>query len=144
MQDRYGQYISNFETSIIGSAFELAGVLTVQINPYFIGKYGKKNSILFSYFILFLFPIAQGLAYLLDPNGSPNDPDSTPNWKIFFAISFISRFFQGASDAMLITCFNSIIALTFKEEKMTYMGYVESSINVGLIFGPPIGSLIYT
>jgi len=45
---------------------------------------------------------------------------------------------------MLITCVNSIIALTFKEEKMIYMGYVESSISVGLIFGPPIGSLIYT
>ena len=45
---------------------------------------------------------------------------------------------------MLITCFNSIIALTFKEEKMIYMGYVESSINVGLIFGPPIGSFVYT
>ncbi len=45
---------------------------------------------------------------------------------------------------MLITCINSIIAITFKENKMVYMGYVESSISVGLIFGPPIGSFIYT
>jgi MFS family permease len=45
---------------------------------------------------------------------------------------------------MLVTCTNSIIAMTFKEEKAIYMGYVESSISVGLIFGPPMGSLIYT
>ena len=29
VQDRYGNYISNFGTSVISSAFELAGVLTV-------------------------------------------------------------------------------------------------------------------
>ena len=45
---------------------------------------------------------------------------------------------------MLITCTNSIIAITFMEDKTVYMGYVESSISVGLIFGPPIGSFIYT
>ena len=93
---------------------------------------------LFAYFILIVIPIILGLTYYLDPNGSNS------NWKIFFAITFICRFLQGASDAMLITCTNSIIAITFMEDKIVYMGYVESSISVGLIFGPPIGSLIYT
>jgi len=95
---------------------------------------------LFAYLVLIIIPIILGLTNYLDPNES----DSTPNWKIFFAVSFICRFIQGASDAMLITCTNSIIAITFMEDKMVYMGYVESAISVGLIFGPPMGSLIYT
>ena len=95
---------------------------------------------LFAYLILLIISIILGLTNYLDPN----ETDSTPNWKIFFAITFICRFIQGASDAMLITCTNSIIAITFMEEKMVYMGYIESAISFGLIFGPLMGSFIYT
>ena len=45
---------------------------------------GRCGFILFSYFILIIFPIVFGLSYYLDPNGDPNDPLSTPNWKLFF------------------------------------------------------------
>jgi len=79
-----------------------------------------------------------------DPHGKKDDFDSTPNWKIFFGISYFSRFMQGAADSMMITCNYSLIAQTFKEEKMIYFGYVEAAAAIGLIFGAPLGSLIYS
>ena len=51
---------------------------------------------------------------------------------------------QGIADAMMITCNYSLIAQTFKEQKMIYFGYVEAATAVGLILGAPLGSLIYT
>ena len=45
---------------------------------------------------------------------------------------------------MVITCNYSLIAQTFKQDKMIYFGYVEASSAIGLILGAPLGSLIYS
>lgn len=77
---------------MINGAFELAGILTVKLNPYLIKKLGKKKAILFSYILLVFFPLVMGSLDFCDPHGKKDDYESTPNWKIFFGVSYFSRF----------------------------------------------------
>ena len=54
---------------MINGAFELAGILTVKLNPYLIKKLGKKKAILFSYILLVFFPLVMGSLDFCDPHG---------------------------------------------------------------------------
>ena len=37
----------------------------------------------------------------------------------------------------------SLIGSNYSDEKTKYFGYVEVAIGVGMLIGPPIGSLLY-
>jgi len=48
--------------------------------------------------------------YRCDPSGNKDQPESTPNWRVFFAFTFITRFLQGTADSLFVTCGQSTIA----------------------------------
>lgn len=135
--------INNLEVSIILGAFEFAGILTAFFHPFIIKKLGKKTCIVICYITLTVCPIFLALLYRCDPKGTYQNPESTPNYKIFYAISFIVRFIQGTADALLITCILSTISQAYQDNKLLYLGYCETSIAAGLMIGPSIGSALY-
>ncbi|CDW87173.1 permeases of the major facilitator superfamily [Stylonychia lemnae] len=62
---------------------------------------------------------------------------------MFFWISIVFRTLQGAGDSIIFTTGSAIICLEFRDEREKYMGYVQTSIGVGIMSGPVIGQLIF-
>jgi MFS family permease len=51
---------------------------------------------------------------------------------------------QGLSASMIQTTSYSIVAVCYQEQKQKYLGIVEASTGIGLIFGPAIGAFLYS
>ena len=63
---------------------------------------------------------------------------------VLIVVSLGIRGLQGFSSSMIQTTSYAIIAIIFKDNQQKYLGYLESSMGVGLITGPMIGSAIYS
>ena len=84
----------------------MAGILTFLFHPFLINKFDKRKCVIGSYSVLIITPIILALLYRCDPEGNKDHPESTPNWKIFFAFAFIARFLQGIADSLFLLAAN--------------------------------------
>ena len=62
---------------------------------------------------------------------------------MFTILSFMFRFLQGWSSWSIQTTSYAIVSVTFPLEQEKYIALIETSVGVGLILGPVIGSTIY-
>lgn len=63
---------------------------------------------------------------------------------VYLIISFLARTMQGCGDAVLIIATPVMIVSAFPEKKEEYMGYFVMTLSLGLLFGPVIGSFVYS
>ena len=63
---------------------------------------------------------------------------------ILVIVWLVIRGLQGFSSSMIQTTSYSIVSIIFKDNQQKFLGYLESSMGVGLITGPVIGSALYT
>ena len=54
------------------------------------------------------------------------------------------RFFQGSAAATLVTTYYSIVMNDYPEQKVQYIGLVSTTVGMGLVFGPIMGSALYS
>lgn len=113
------------------NSFELSGVMFTPLHAVTMSYIGRKNAILIGMLILMLTNTAMGLLSM------------SSDWKWFFSLSIVIRFIEGYGDTLAMTAFFSVICSKFPTQKTRYIGYLESSIGLGLMAGPPIASLIY-
>ena len=62
---------------------------------------------------------------------------------MFTILSFLFRFLQGWSSWSIQTTSYAIVSVTFPLEQEKYIALIETSVGVGLILGPVLGSTIY-
>jgi MFS family permease len=125
--------ISSTMVSICMSSFEVAGVLFTPVHAITISKMGRKNSIIFGFSILVFTTTSLGLLSYI-----PYD-----HWKSFYYLATIVRFMQGYGDTLIMTTCFSVVGTKFPEQKETYISLMEAAVGLGLIVGPPMGSVIY-
>ena len=65
------------------------------------------------------------------------------NWKSFYAAIVVTRFVMGYADSLILTTSVSLLGSYFSDQKAKYFGLMEAACGLGLIVGPPIGSLMY-
>ncbi len=63
---------------------------------------------------------------------------------VYLIVSFFARTMQGCGDAVLIIATPVMIVSAFPEKKEEYMGYFVMTLSLGLLFGPVIGSFVYS
>ena len=119
--------------SICMSCFEAAGVLCGPIHAVTMSKMGRKNSIIIGHILIMLTTMGLGLISFIEAT----------EWKTFYAVACIVRFIQGYADSLIQAACFSIVGTIFADEKDVYIGYIEASIGVGLLVGPPLGSIVY-
>jgi len=65
----------------------------------------------------------------------------------FYAISYVSRLFQGIADAQICVALFSITSIEFNANTVSapakYMGYMQGSLGLGMLLGPVVSSLVY-
>ena len=64
-------------------------------------------------------------------------------WKTFYICSVVDRFIMGYADSLILTTSVSLLGSNFSDQKAKYFGLMEAACGLGLILGPPIGSLMY-
>lgn len=69
--------------------------------------------------------------------------DYIPAGKMYIAMAFVVRIFEGFGAAALMTASFTIIAAAFPENIATSFSLVETSFGFGLIVGPTIGGALY-
>ena len=62
---------------------------------------------------------------------------------IFFAVSIVLRGLQGVGAAIIMTCTYSFVTNELGREKDKYIGYAETTMGIGDLFGPGLGGLLY-
>ena len=66
VKDNYGSHIDTTMVSICLGMNEFAGLVTAGINQKTISKMGRKNSVLFAYFLLIISTASIGLIDFID------------------------------------------------------------------------------
>jgi len=69
--------------------------------------------------------------------------DNPENGKLFFGLSLAIRFLQGVGDSMVATAAYSIVSIEFPHQREVYIGYCQTSVGLGLLLGPVVGTTIY-
>jgi MFS family permease len=87
-------------------SFNAAGVLFSPCNYYFIRKYGRKNSLMFGFFLLFISQFALGIF--------ADVPDKYPSH--FVLVNSISRFVQGWGDSLAMASSMNLISHNFPDD----------------------------
>jgi MFS family permease len=59
-------------------------------------------------------------------------------------VSFISQIFGGFGAGALSTCSMSLVGTFENEEREKYIGWIEAANGLGLLFGPVLGSGLYS
>jgi MFS family permease len=96
-------------------------------------KMGRKNSLVVGMVLLVLSSFGLGIISLIKKD-----------WPmLFLGISIGTRFVQGIGDSLSMTTSYSIVANIYKENKVDAIGYLEAAAGLGLMVGPPLGSIIY-
>jgi MFS family permease len=130
----YGEeVISTTMVSLCMCSFEFAGVIMSPINSRSLSIIGRKNALTLGFTIMFCSCAGLGMIAKIP----------TSNWKTFYAIACFTRFMQGYGDSLVLTSSFSMVASNFSEERDKYFGYIEAASGLGLVIGPPIGSMIY-
>jgi len=126
--------INDGMVGIILSMFQLAYLIAAPFVGAFLGKIGRKTTIVIGYILIILATIGFGLlAYVPDNNDVP-----------FFVLGLIFRFIQGAGDSFVSTAGYSIVTIEFPKRREAYIGYCQAAVGLGLMLGPVLGQLIYT
>ena len=94
---------------------------------------GRKNSILLGFLILLITTTGLGMLDLIP----------RAYWKTFYFTACLIRFGQGYADCLISTTQYSVVNQVFSDQKAQYISYLEASSGLGMILGPPLGSLIY-
>ena len=132
-----GTFPQDYNTTMIAiaiSAFDLAGVVFSPLHIGLIGKLGRKNALLIANILLALTNGCLGaLSYF-----------NNDQWIEFFVASVVVRIVQGYADSLAMTAVFAIVASVFHEDKAKYIGICEAVGGLGLMAGPPIGSIIYS
>lgn len=117
---------------IIFASFGLSNFVFTILTPNLIKKKGKK-------YLLYLSLILEGISTIFF--GLIN----YISYKlIFIIISFILRFIQGISSAIIQTLLYSIVAsVSSKENIERNIGYIELADSIGLALGPLFASICY-
>jgi len=58
---------------------------------------------------------------------------------LFFWLSIVLRFIQGAADSCVVISNFSLVSIVFPEQQAKYMGYMEAALGIGLTAGPVLG-----
>lgn len=114
-------------------AFYIPVIVFTPFYAWLFPKLGRKTVCIIGSSMLIITNFALGLVKFVPPD----------NPKLFIALSFIARFFQGFGDSMLVIASYSVITSTMPDNKEKYIGQIEGSIGIGIIVGPIIGSFIY-
>lgn len=119
--------------SLALGSFDLSAMLCAKIHAITISKMGRKNAVMLGYFLLIVSLCGIGTLDML-----PKD-----NWRTFYSFLLLLRFLGGYADSLAFTTQNSIIQLTFSENKDECMGLVAAAVGFGIIVGLPIGAILY-
>ena len=131
--DKYGDKINTLMIACALCCFNFAGVVCSPIHAVTISKMGRKNAMLVGFVCILVSNTALGmLSYI---------PAS--QWKLFFILSCVARFFQGYGDSLSMATAMSLISTNFPEEKEKFISYIGASMGFGLMLGPPLGSFIF-
>ena len=60
------------------------------------------------------------------------------------SVVIIVRFFQGAAASTLVTTYYTICMNDFPERKVEFIGLVSTTVGLGLVCGPILGSALYS
>lgn len=63
---------------------------------------------------------------------------------LFLGLAIVMRFFQGLADTLVNVAVYSIVTFEFPTKKEQYFGYIQSSVGVGYMVGPVLGSVLYS
>jgi len=101
----YGKHIDATMTGIALACFNLAGSVFTPLHAVTISKFGRKNSILI------------GFTFMLTSNSMLGAMGffRVVDWKVFFAISCMTRFIQGYGDSLAQATVMSLIASQFPD-----------------------------
>lgn len=133
VDSNYKGYINTTMVSIILAAFEVSAVLSTPIHAITISKMGRKNAMLVGIVAILIATYMLGLlAYI------PNE-----KWFLFYSLAIFARLIQGYGDSLAITTIFSVVSSAYPEEKTKYISMLEAASGLGLMIGPPLGSIIY-
>ena len=123
------------DISIIGYIFSIYSLAVIFGSPV-VGKLlsivGRKNMLIIGLTSMGCSMIGYGAL------------DMSPNLAVFTFFSFFFRFTQGCSSCSIQTTSYAIVSLCFPDQQEQYIGYLQTSIGVGLLIGPAIGSVLYS
>ena len=66
-----------------------------------------------------------------------------PNNLILTIVWLWLRTVEGISTSMICTTWYSIVVITYRSNQLKYLGYLESTIGIGMMIGPFVGSVLY-
>lgn len=97
--------------------------------------------IISGYFLCILATLGFGLIAHV-PKDTLEEPNES-NSHLFFGLAIAIRFIQGIGDSMVATAAYSIVSIEFPHQRELYIGYCQTSVGLGLLLGPVIGTTIY-
>lgn len=98
--------------------------------------------ILAGYTLCILATVGFGLCAHVPRDDDKKNP-KPENSHLFFGLSLGIRFLQGVGDSMVATAAYSIVSIEFPNQREVYIGYCQTSVGLGLLLGPVIGTTIY-
>lgn len=130
---KFGNRINTTMVAIILCAFEVSAVLSTPIHAITISKMGRKNAMIIGLIAVILATYMLGfLAYF-----------KKDQWLEFYLLAILARLIQGYGDSLAITTIFSVVSSAYPDNKAKYISMLEAAGGLGLMIGPPIGSIIY-
>ena len=66
-----------------------------------------------------------------------------PNTTVLTIVWLLLRSIEGISASMIVTTCYSVVAITYRSNQLRYLGFLESTVGIGMMIGPLIGSVLY-
>lgn len=123
--------INEIWNGVIFGAYALSGIVNSLIIPDLCQGYDRKSVIILGLTLMGSSITLFGLVIYL--------PDT---WMIITA-SIILRIIQGCAASLMKIMGYSIVLIVYPDEKIKYLGIMESGMGVGMATGPLIGSGLY-
>ena len=115
----------------IFGAYAGAGMIGALFVGKFMAKVGRRVMLVTGMFFLGVSMIAFGFIHY------------SPNNLVLTIVCLWLRSLEGLSASMISTTWYSIVAITYRRNQLRYLGYLESTIGIGMMIGPFVGSVLY-